>query len=198
MNENLTLEIATLNDIEGVLSLQELYLVSNLSEEEKKSGFVTTPFTINQLTTVIENKGLFIAKDNHKVIAYIFAESWAFFNQWPIFNYMCSLFSSLSFLEFTNITTTNSFQYGPICIHANYRGKGLIKPLFEYMRKNMLERYPLSLTFINKKNIPSFKAHTEKLQWTVISEFQFNNNDYHILAYEMKKAILKSTESKAT
>lgn len=190
MMENLTLAIATLDDIEGVLALQELYLVSNLSEEEKKSGFVTTPFTIPQLTEVIGNKGLFIAKDNHQVIAYIFAESWAFFDQWPIFNYMCSLFSDLSFLEFKKITTSNSFQYGPICIHANYRGKGLIKPLFELMRKNMLPRYPLSLTFINKKNIPSFKAHTEKLQWTVIGDFQFNNNDYYILAYEMTRAIL--------
>ena len=54
----------------------------------------------------------------------------------------------------------------------------------------MLPRYPLSLTFINKKNIPSFKAHTEKLQWTVIGDFQFNNNDYYILAYEMTRAIL--------
>lgn len=190
MAENITLKIATLQDIEGVLSLQELYLVSNLTEAEKKFGFVTTPFTVAQLTEVIGNKGLFIAKDNHKVIAYIFAESWAFFNQWPIFNYMSSLFPNLSFQGFKTITTTNSFQYGPICIHADYRGKGLIRPLFELMRSNIIEQYPLALTFINKKNIPSLKAHTEKLQWSLISEFQFNNNDYFILAYDMKKVIL--------
>ena len=129
MTENIVLEIATLQDIEGVLSLQELYLVSNLTEEEKEFGFVTTPFTIAQLTEVIVNKGLFIAKDNHKVIAYVFAESWTFFNQYPIFNYMSSLFPNLTFQDFGEITTTNSFQYGPICIHAAYRGKGLIKPL---------------------------------------------------------------------
>ena len=35
MIENIQFEIATLNDIDGVLALQELYLVSNLSEEEK-------------------------------------------------------------------------------------------------------------------------------------------------------------------
>ncbi|CAM2934282.1 GNAT family N-acetyltransferase [Flavobacterium frigoris] len=189
MIENIALEIATLQDIESVLLLQELYLVSNLTEEEKKAGFVTTPFTVAQLTEVMANQGLFIAKDGNKVIAYIFAESWTFFNQWPIFTYMCTLFPTLSFEYFKIITTTNSFQYGPICIHADYRGKGLIRPLFELMRSNMVTKFSLGLTFINKKNIPSLKAHTEKLNWTIIGEFQFNNNEYNILAYDMNKAI---------
>lgn len=189
MMENLNLKIAALEDIESVLLLQELYLVSNLTEDEKKSGFVTTRFTVNQLTEVISNQGLFIAKDNNKVIAYVFAENWTFFNQWPIFTHMCTLFPTLSFDDFKNITTTNSFQYGPICIHLDYRNKGLIRPLFELMRTNMVLKFPLGLTFINKKNIPSLKAHTRKLNWTIIGNFQFNDNEYHILAYDMNKVI---------
>ena len=189
MMENLKLHVAKLNDIEGVLALQELYLVSNLSEDEKKSGFVTTPFTIEQLTHVINNEGVFIAKDNNKIIAYIFAESWQFFSQWPIFEHMISLLPELSFLDF-EITPTNSFQYGPICIDKKYRGKGLINLLFEFMRIHVVKKYPLSLTFINKSNAPSLKAHTEKLQWTIIADFQFNNNNYFILAYNMNQPVL--------
>jgi hypothetical protein len=187
--KNIQLEQATLNDIEGVLDLQKLYLVSNLSEEEKKAGFVTTPFTVDQLTFVINNGGLFLAKDNAKTIAYIFAESWDFFSQYPIFEHMISLFPTLSFLDF-EINTTNSFQYGPICIDKEYRGKGLINSLFEFMRIHIEKRYPLAVTFINKNNAPSLKAHTEKLKWTVIGDFEFNNNNYFILAYEMNKAAL--------
>lgn len=186
MTENILFETAKMSDIDGVLALQELYLVANLSEEEKASGFVTTPFTIAQLSEVIHENNLFIAKDNNKIIAYIFAGSWDFFKQWPIFNYMCSLFPELTFLDF-DISTNNSFQYGPICIHKEYRGKGLIIPLFESMRKHMVQKYPLALTFINKINIPSTKAHTEKLKWTIIGDFQFNNNDYFILAYDMNQ-----------
>ena len=77
--KNIQLEVAKLNDIDGVLALQELYIVTNLSEEEKKSGFVTTPFTVELLAYVIKSEGLFIAKDNNKIIAYVFAESWDFF-----------------------------------------------------------------------------------------------------------------------
>lgn len=186
--ENIQLEVAKLIDIEGVLDLQKLYLVSNLTEEEKKSGFVTTPFSIEQLTYVINNEGLFIAKDNNKIIAYIFAESWDFFIQYPIFEYMISLFPKLEFLDF-EINSTSSFQYGPICIDKKYRGKGLIYLLFEFMRIHVLKRYPLSLTFINKTNVPSYKAHTEKLKWTVIGDFQFNDNNYYILGYDMNMPI---------
>lgn len=186
MTENIQLETAKMSDIDGVLALQELYLVANLSEEEKASGFVTTPFTVAQITEVIHQNNLFIAKDNNKIIGYIFAGSWDFFKQWPIFNYMSSLFPELNFLDF-ELTTTNSFQYGPICIHKEYRGKGLITPLFEFMRKHMLQKYPLSLTFINKINIPSTKVHTEKLKWTIIGDFKCNNNEYFILAYDMNQ-----------
>ena len=187
--KNIQLVQATLNDIEGVLDLQKLYLVSNLSEEEKKAGFVTTPFSVDQLTFVINNGGLFLAKDNAKTIAYIFAESWDFFSQYPIFEHMISLFPKLSFLDL-EINTTNSFQYGPICIDKEYRGKGLINSLFEFMRIHIEKRYPLAVTFINKTNAPSLKAHTEKLKWTVIGDFEFNNNNYFILAYEMNKTSL--------
>lgn len=188
MREIITFEIAKISDIQGVLALQDLYLVTNLSEEEKAFGFVTTPFTVQQLTEVIQKEELFLAKDNNKIIGYLFAGSWEFFNQWPIFNYMNSLFPKLTFLDF-KITTTNSFQYGPICIHKDYRGKGLITSLFELMRINLSQKYPLSLTFINKINIPSTKAHTEKLKWTIIGDFKFNTNDYYILAYDMKQSI---------
>jgi hypothetical protein len=184
MTKDLKIQVAKLEDIDGVMALQEQYLVSNLSEEEKKYGFVTTPFSIEQLTYVIKNEGLFIAKDNQKIIAYIFAESWDFFSQYPIFEYMISLFPKLEFLDF-EINSTTSFQYGPICIDKKYRGKGLITLLFEFMRIHIVKRYPLSLTFINKTNVPSLKAHNEKLKWTVIAEFEFNNNDYYILAYDM-------------
>ncbi len=188
MKENIQFKIATLNDIDGVLALQELYLVSNLSEEEKTAGFVTTPFTIDQLRDVINCQNLFIAKDSTKIIAYIFTGSWAFFSQWPIFNHMISLLPQLSFLDF-DFTTVNSFQYGPICIHKDYRRKGLIIPFFEFMRIQMKNKYPLSLTFINKTNIPSRIAHTEKLKWNIIADFQFNNNDYFILAYDMNQTV---------
>ena len=188
MIENILLEIASKNDIAGILDLQELYLVSNLSEEEKVAGFVTTPFTVPLLEYVISQNGIFIAKLNNIIIGYAFAASWDFFSRYPIFEYMISLFPRYKFRDF-KLDTTNSFQYGPVCIHKDYRGKGIIKILFEFMRIHTLKKYPLAVTFINKINIPSTRAHVEKLKWEIIDEFSFNNNDYIVLAYDMNVAV---------
>lgn len=177
-------------DINGVLALQERNLYSNLSEKERENGFVTTPFTTSQIEEVIKENGLFVAENESNVIvAYVFAGSWSYFEQWEIFNFMVSRFPSWSF-NGNAITTTNSFQYGPVCIDKDYRGKGLFNLIFEEMRVEFLKRYPISITFINKVNAISEAAHTKKLGWEVLDEFEFNNNTYIALAFDMSKSVL--------
>ncbi len=60
--------IGNQNDINGVLSLQDKYLYSKLSEEERVSGFVTTPFTVGQIEEIIEQNGIFVAENERDVI----------------------------------------------------------------------------------------------------------------------------------
>lgn len=179
------------NDINGILSLQEKYLFSKLSEEDRKSGFVTTPFTIGQIEEIIKQNGIFVAKNEEDIIiAYAFAGSWKYFEQWEIFNFMVSRFPKLSF-NGNKITTKNSFQYGPVCIDKNYRGNGVLNLIFEEMRIEFYKKYPISVTFINKVNEISTKAHTKKLGWEIIDEFEFNNKNYIGLAFDMKNSVLK-------
>ena len=186
----ITTRIGNKADIEGVLALQSRYLYRNLSEEERKKGFVTTPFTVSQLEEILLENGLFIAEtEDGTIVSYVFAGSWKYFEQWEIFNFMVSRFPELSF-QGQEITTANSFQYGPICIDENYRGKGLLNQIFEEMRLEFRKKYPISITFINKVNAISTRAHTKKLGWEIIDEFQFNNNTYIGLALDMTKSVL--------
>lgn len=50
--------------------------------------------------------------------------------------------------------------------------------------------YPISVTFINKVNKVSTKAHTKKLGWEVIDEFGFNGKEYIGLAFDMRRSVL--------
>lgn len=182
--------LASTADISGVLDLQEQYLFRNMTDEERKQGFVTTPFTVQQIEAILKEKGLFVAKnEEEKVIAYIFAASWKYFEQWEIFNYMVSRFPKLSF-QGQEITTQNSFQYGPVCIDKKYRGQGLFNQLFEEMRLEFVNRYPISITFINQVNEISTAAHTRKLGWEIIDEFEFNGNRYFGLGLDMGKSVV--------
>ncbi|MGB0932248.1 MAG: hypothetical protein ACPGVB_15810 [Chitinophagales bacterium] len=180
--------LATSSDIEGILALQKLNLYSEMTKTQRTKGFVTTPFIIPQIEKIMEEDGLFVVEKNGQIIAYAFAGTWKYFAQWAIFPFMAARLPDLSFND-GEITTVNSFQYGPVCIDVQYRGKKILNTIFEAMRLQFMERFPVSITFINKVNAISFRAR-QKLGWEVVDEFDFNGNRYLGLAFDMKKSVL--------
>ena len=189
MTNNVNVRKATFEDIEGILNLQHIYLYTNLPPEDRLKGFVTTPFTSLQVRQVINNNGLFVALDKGKVVGYIFSGSWAYFSAWPIFPFMLSSLSGMTYQNII-IKDSNTFQYGPVCIDKAYRGVSLFQKLFEEMRIHLVEKFAVGLTFINKINSHSYHAHTRKLGLEVISEFYFNGNTYYALAFDTKRSVL--------
>lgn len=182
------LHTATLDDIDEVLELHSKYQIDSIAPEDKKDGFVTTTFTKEQLTQLInEEQGLFIARLHEKVVAYIMCGSWKFCSIWPIFTQMIQDLTNLHYLGHT-ITTENSYQYGPVCIDKSVRGSGVLEALFDFAREKMSKRYPILVTFINKINQRSFNAHS-RLGLKVITEFSFNNNTYYELVYDTSKKL---------
>jgi GNAT superfamily N-acetyltransferase len=183
------------SDIPGILVLQNRNLLSNLSEAEQKNGFVTTAFTFAQIEALMADGGVFVAVEtsaddqSETVIGYAFAGTWAYFAQWPIFPFMLARLPALDF-DGRVITEANSFQYGPVCVDAAYRGLGVFPRLFETMRLGMCERYSIGVTFINRLNPHSYHAHTKKLGMTVIDEFEFNGRPYYGLAFDMARSVL--------
>ena len=182
------LHTATLDDLDEVLELHSKYQIDSIASEDKKDGFVTTAFTKEQLTQLInEEQGLFIARLHGKVVAYIMCGSWKFCSIWPIFTQMIQDLPNLHYLGHT-ITTENSYQYGPVCIDKSVRGSGVLEALFDFAREKMSKRYPILVTFINKINQRSFNAHS-RLGLEVITEFSFNNNNYYELVYDTSKKL---------
>lgn len=176
------LKLATLEDIDGVLTLHQKYQIATIAAEDKPDGFVTTPFTREQLTQLIEQEqGLTVATHQGQVVAYVMAASWQFWSRWPIFAHMIAQLPTLTYAG-RQLSTANSYQYGPICIDKAYRGSGLLEQIFSFSREQMASRYPVLVTFINRINARSYAAHTQKLGLEVIREFAFNDNHYLELA----------------
>lgn len=180
-------------DIPGIAALQQKYHVSTISDEDRPDGFVTTLFSEAQFAELIEKEnGLAIALDGEKIVAYAMAASWQYWSAWPLLQYMIEDLPNTEYLG-QRLSTENSYQYGPICIHRDYRGTEVLPNLFEFSRRQMAPRFPILITFINKINTRSFKAHTEKLGLEVIKTFEFNNNQYYDLGYDMSKVTPKQT-----
>ena len=185
----MNISVAELSDIAEVLELQSKYHIASINEEDKPSGFVTTAFTTDQLTALIQvESGLFIARIEGTLVAYAMAASWGFWSQWPMFAHMIKELHKLEFLG-QQLGIMNSYQYGPVCVEKAVRGTGVLEQIFDFSRQKMAERYPYLVTFINKINTRSFSAHTKKLGLHVIQEFEFNGNQYYELVYDTSKPV---------
>lgn len=180
---------ATEDDIPAVYALQQKYHISTIDEADKKDGFVTTLFSEQQLADLIlKEGGLAIAMEGYELAGYAMAASWEYWSQWPLFQHMIKDLPTTTYLGQT-LTTQNSYQYGPICIDAKYRGTGVLPGLFEFSRQQMHPRYPILITFINQINGRSFKAHKDKLGLDLIKPFEFNHNQYYELGYDTAKPV---------
>lgn len=181
-DKGIQLKTAELSEIDSVLKLHYRYQIDSIAEEDKADGFVTTPFTKEQLTDLINGeRGLFIAKKDEDVVAYVMAASWKFWSVWPMFAFMIKELPNLEYRGET-LSVDNSYQYGPICIDKSVRGTGVLEAIFEYAKSEMSKRFPILVTFVNKTNDRSYQAHKRKLGLDVIQDFTFNGNNYYELA----------------
>ncbi|MDO5716202.1 MAG: GNAT family acetyltransferase [Tissierellia bacterium] len=181
--------LATLDDVEGVYALQQLFHVSTIAEEDKKDGFVTTLFTKEQLISLItEEQGISLALKGDTIIGYAMAASWHYWSQWPFFQHMIEELPKVT-MDGKEMTVDNSYQYGPVCVAKEERGHGVFQRLFWFSLKTMINRFPYMLTFVNHINPRSYKAHVEKVGLLVLRDFEYNNNTYWEMGIPTKEAL---------
>ncbi|HHV43031.1 MAG TPA: GNAT family acetyltransferase [Clostridiaceae bacterium] len=184
--------LATLADIPQIEKLQQKYHINSIAEEDRADGFVTTYFNAVRLQSLIEDEaGVAIALDGDKVVGYATAASWQFWAQWPLFQVMIDDLQNMVYLG-RQLNTENSYQYGPVAVDKEYRSTGVFPNLFETSRREMSQRYPVLVTFINTINGRSLRAH-EKLQLDIIKPFKFQGNNLVALGYDTSKRTPGST-----
>ena len=180
-------------DIPAVEDLQRRYHVETIAEEDKADGFVTTLFTSEQFLSLIKDEnGLAIACEGKTLVSYAMAASWEYWSAWPLFQHMIADLPTIQYLGRT-LSTENSYQYGPVCIAREYRGRGVLENIFEFSRQQMAHRFPVMVTFINQINPRSYDAHTRKVGMELLKTFNFNNNHYYELGYDMSRRVPGAT-----
>jgi hypothetical protein len=190
------LKIADFHDIDGIFALHSKYQIDTILEEDKKDGFVTTAFSKEQLSDIIEKEqGIFVAVEEGEIVAYVMSASWQYWSPWPIFAVMMEDLPHLSFQAQT-LSVHNSYQYGPVCVDKRVRGSGVLEKLFDFALEHMQQKYPILVTFINKINHRSYSAHTRKIGLKVIAEFAFNGNAYYELAFDTSKRVGKEQDDR--
>lgn len=174
---------ATESEIEDVLSLHAANHLDALREQERANGFLTLVLTPDTLRTLIENNGLFVARGvSGELAGYVLATTWAFsVAQWPLARVPAARFP-LDF-EGESLDTENSFVYGPVCVAASWRGRGVLPALFEAVRRAYAPRFAHGVTYIDVRNERSLAAHTRKLGMVPLEQWQAGESQWCTLAF---------------
>ncbi len=186
MGNMMEIRKANKSDVDNVLKIQHLYHVDSVSKRDKEDGFITANFTRPILCNLIdEEDSLFILVEKKIVIGYAVICSWSFCSGWPNVSYLIKGLNSVE-IDGTRLSIKNSCQYGPICIHREYRGLNFFEDLFNFCKRMASIKYSHMVTFINKDNERSFFAHTQKTNLKCFGQFTANGKNYYKLACSVK------------
>jgi predicted GNAT family acetyltransferase len=80
---------------------------------------------------------------------------------------------------------TDAYVYGPICVSAEHRGKGLAQAMFAELQRLLPGRE--GILFIRRDNSASLRAHA-KMGMHEVASFVFNGHDHAILSYVSRES----------
>jgi predicted GNAT superfamily acetyltransferase len=81
------------------------------------------------------------------------------------------------------LSSQRCFVYGPVCVARERRGEGVLRGLYDALRREVAGDYDAGTLFIAKDNPRSLAAHADGLGMTLAGDFGFDNRDYWILAF---------------
>jgi ribosomal protein S18 acetylase RimI-like enzyme len=175
----------TIQELEGILSLQRANLSQNISGTEKaEQGFVTVHHSIEQLTEMNRIAPHLIAKDGDKIVGYILAMTKASKDWIPVLQPMFAQFDGLNFGG-KPLPSLNYLVIGQICVAKDYRGQGIFDRMYAAYREVFSKRFDLAITEIAVSNIRSVKAH-QRVGFQVIHKFSDATDHWAIVALDWK------------
>lgn len=165
----------TSEDLNQILELQKMNLPKGLSDEEKlKEGFVTAYHTFEILKEMNDACAHTLAKLDDKVIGYALSMTKGFGNKIEVLKPM--------FDEISKVVTKDDFiVMGQICIDKNFRGKGVFRGLYNYMRTSVCQGvFNRIITEIDTNNIRSINAH-KAIGFEDLFDYKSGDNNWRVV-----------------
>lgn len=170
---------STLEELKQILELQEKNLLQNLSEEERKAqGFVTVKHSLEILQKMHAICPHSIAKYNEKVIGYALSMTKDFALDIELLKPM--------FIEISKSVTDDTYiTMGQICIDKEYRGLGVFRGLYQFMKTEICSsKFSLIITEIDVKNARSIRAH-KSVGFKKIKEYTTGSKNWRLVSLKV-------------
>ena len=175
---------AVAEDYPSILRLQSANYITNLSDEERKEGFLSAQFTPEQTAAIAEDLGTMVAVVDHELAGFLCAFRREFDTGSPVIAKMLDSYDRVTF-EGKALSSFNSYIYGPVCIAREHRRRGLLRGLYEAQKRDLAGRYEVGVAFVSRSNPHSLQAQVAGLGMIEVGDFELKGNVYVILAFRV-------------
>ncbi len=155
--------VARESDVEGIIALQE-------RNQQERGGTLSAMFPRNKVLSMMQDMPLLVARDQGRVVAFLMTSSKIMNADVPIIQAMLITYPG----------SEDAYVYGPICVAAEARGKGVAQSMFSEVKRLLPGRE--GILFIRRDNPASLRAH-EKMGMAEVATFGFNGQDHVVLSY---------------
>lgn len=154
-----TLFVTAEEELKQIEMLSQANAVHRLPKHIKeKEGFVTWPYTFDILLNLHNISPSIIIKHKKQVIGYALVLPKEATRVYQPLQKMLEGFEKITYKN----RPLNSFHFyvmGQICVHPDFRGKGIFQMLYQEHKRLFSHQYDFVLTEISIANQPSLRAH---------------------------------------
>lgn len=156
--------LATDRDLDDILALQKANQITN-------GGMLSVSFSRSQIATMMCAMPLVVARRDNRVVGFLLCSTIEQNSNVPILHAMLQVYP---------LHAKNAYVYGPICVDASERGKGLAQAMFAELQLKQPGRE--GILFIRRDNAASLKSH-HKMGMREVAQFTFDGIEHLVLAY---------------
>jgi hypothetical protein len=171
-------------DYAEIVQLQRANYIANLTAEERREGFLSAEFSLDQVAAIASDLGIAIVTIDDDLAGCLCGIRREFNHGSPVVEKMLESYVNAVF-EDKPLSAFNSYIYGPVCIARQYRRRGLLRGLYEFQKKDLAGLFELGVALVSHSNPHSMQAHVEGLGMTEAGEFELNGNLFAILAFRL-------------
>ncbi len=178
---------AVYQDHSKILRLNAANFVTNLSEEERKDGFLSAVFTAQQVAAMAEDLGIMVAVVESEFAGFLCAFRNEFDHGSPVVAKMIASYPRMWF-EGRPLNSYRSYVYGPVCIDGTFRRKGLLRGLYSAQKRDLAGLFEIGVALISRNNPHSFDAHVAGLGMIEAGDFEVKGQCFAAVAFRLPEA----------
>ena len=154
---------ATETDLDGILELQA-------ANQPERGGALSASLPRSRIADMMRAMPLIVARRHGRISGFLMTSTREMNADVPIIREMLAAYPG----------ATDAYVYGPVCVSAEDRGKGLAQAMFAELQRLLPGRE--GILFIRRDNPASLRAHA-KMGMHEVAGFLFDGHAYAVLSY---------------